>query len=180
MQPLPEISNGFYKIAALFNPNDPNPHYSQGAIYEQLRDVASARAEYKKAVSLDFVPAYSNLARLYILENKPSEAISILRIARDKKPNNLERYFILKNMGWARFKQKDCAEAEVLLREAIELNNKGGAAHCLLAQILEGQGAKKSALLAWGNCNKWASPNRPEEDEWINIARKRLEAKGDN
>jgi tetratricopeptide (TPR) repeat protein len=169
-----------YKIAAMFNPNDPNPHYSQGAIYEQLRDVASARAEYKKAVSLDFVPAYSNLARLYILENKPSEAISLLRIARDKKPNTLERYFILKNMGWAKLKQKDSAEAEVLLREAIELENKGGAAHCLLAQILEAQGAKKSALLAWGNCNKWASPNQPEEDEWINLARKRLEATGDN
>jgi tetratricopeptide (TPR) repeat protein len=169
-----------YKIAAIFNPSDPNPHYSQGAIYEQLRDVASARAEYKKAVSLDFVPAYSNLARLYILENKPSEAISLLRIARDKKPNTLERYFILKNMGWAKLKQKDSAEAEVLLREAIELENKGGAAHCLLAQILEAQGAKKSALLAWGNCSKWASPNRPEEDEWINLARKRLEATGDN
>jgi len=169
-----------YKIAAIFNPSDPNPHYSQGAIYERLKDFDSARTEYKKAVLLDFVPAYSNLARLYILENKTSEAISLLRIARDKKPNNLEKYFILKNMGWAKLKQKEYTEAEVLLREAIELENKGGAAHCLLAQILDNQGANKSALLAWDNCRKWASPNRSEEGEWINKARKRLEAKGSN
>jgi Tfp pilus assembly protein PilF len=61
-------------------------------------------------------------------------------------------------MGWAKLKQKEYTEAEVLLREAIELENKGGAAHCLLAQILDNQGANKSALLAWDNCRKWASP----------------------
>jgi tetratricopeptide (TPR) repeat protein len=41
-----------YKIAAIFNPNDPNPHYSQGVIYEQLRDFAIAKAEYKRLYRL--------------------------------------------------------------------------------------------------------------------------------
>ncbi|MBD1836606.1 hypothetical protein H6F61_28970 [Cyanobacteria bacterium FACHB-472] len=169
-----------YKRSVIFNPNDPIPHYSQGAIYEQLRDFSSAHTEYKKAISLDFVPAYSNLARLYIMENKPSEAISLLRIAWNKNPNNLEKYFILKNMGWARVEQKEYPDAEVLLQEAIELNNKGGAAYCLMAKILDNRGDNKSALLAWDNCRKWASQNRPEENEWINLARKRLEAKGND
>ena len=101
----------------------------------------------------------------------------MLRIARDKKPNELENYFILKNMGWARLKQKDYAEAEVLLRDAIEINSMGGAAYCLLAQVLEEWENKNSALWAWENCSLWASPNLPEEDEWINVARKRLKEK---
>jgi Tfp pilus assembly protein PilF len=83
----------------------------------------------------------------------------------------------IEKYGLARLKQKEYTEAEVLLQEAIEINSMGGAAYCLLAQVLEERVNKNSALWAWENCSLWASPNLPEEDEWINVARKRLKEK---
>lgn len=168
-----------YERAIKLDPDYLEAHYNLGSLYEDLQEFDRARSEYKIAAQGGLDAAYNNLARLYILDKKYSEAVSLLlkglKLAEDDKT----KYDMLKNLGWARLGQTRYAEAKGYLQDAIDLASERAPAHCLLAQVLEGQGAPKSSLVEWENCRKYASSFNPDEDAWIHLARQRLEkAKG--
>lgn len=113
----------------------------------------------------------------------------LLKAIADEKHQPLKpvtKQAVLKNLGWARLRQKNYPDAEAKLLEAIEMTpsiqfenddrrrEAIADTHCLLAQVMEGQGNKKGALAKWKICNQNANITIPEHDEWSAVAEKRL------
>ncbi|MGH2413091.1 MAG: tetratricopeptide repeat protein [Microcystaceae cyanobacterium] len=172
-----------FNRAILLNPNNMHAHYNLGRLCEALQDFDHARTEYQTAVQGGLSEAYNELAHLYIQEKKNSSAVSLLLaglniVARDKIVYVELKYALLKNLGWAQLKQENYEDAESSLRDAIELNSEYASAHCLLAQVLEDQGNKKT-LVEWEECLRFASSINPDESAWIISARHRLKGQGE-
>ena len=165
-----------YRRATELDPNNMRAHYLLGNSYEQLQQLDKARATYQVAVLGNLTEAFNNLAHLYIVQDKNySAAAALLVQGLQQSPTDDQiRSFLLKNLGWARLGQKRYKEAQAHLKEAIHLNSQGGAAHCLLAQVLEAQGKKAVALKSWQNCSNYANGKNPDEDRWFGLAQQRL------
>lgn len=108
-----------------------------------------------------------------------------LQLTEEKNSLPEVRYSLYENLGWARFEQGRDNLALPPLQSAIGIANtpeaKGhvrnpGAAHCLLAQVLERQ-KKPEALLQWKLCSNPGSvtnPEDPEMDTWFYLAQQKL------
>jgi tetratricopeptide (TPR) repeat protein/energy-coupling factor transporter ATP-binding protein EcfA2 len=156
-----------YKLAFDIRTDYAPPLLNMGLIYEDEQDFESAAKNYNDAISVSmnkFTSAYIALARLYILEKKDQplytyEAIKLLETAwRLPIDKNLDqeyledyqnhKYFILKNLGWAKLNLKLYSEAEVA----------------------EARGAKQAALESWKLCQKKGVEDNPDEKHWKKIA----------
>lgn len=167
-----------FRRALKLSPDYVVPHYNLGLLFEDLHDYGQAKTEYRIAVAGKLDAAYNNLARLYILEEKYAEAVPLLLTGLDLAQDKEVLYDLRKNLGWARMEQTRYAEAEAQLRAAIDLAGSKASAHCLLAQVLEGQENMNGALVEWENCLKYANERNPDEDVWIEMARERLTGDG--
>jgi tetratricopeptide (TPR) repeat protein len=161
-----------YNVALILKPNSPVIYFNRGLVYEYLNDFNNASVNYETAKLNGLEHAYNNLARLYILQEKPTEAAELLGQGLKLVKTNRLKTAMLKNLGWAQFKQKQYINAESALRKSIALDYKQGSAHCLLAQVLEKQG--KDALKEWQKCIEFGSPFPPEEKDWVEMAKQRL------
>ncbi|NET67056.1 MAG: tetratricopeptide repeat protein [Moorea sp. SIO1G6] len=168
-----------YKRALFLNPDDVEPHYKLGLVYEELQENKKALSEYKIAVQDDFEVAYNNLGRMYILDEKYYQASSLLLRGLDlieNTDNDQVKYYLLKNLGWARLKQNRYAEAKRHLQDAINLDKEKAPAYCLLAQVLEEAGEKNTEIMNnWRYCLGYSSSYNIDQDQWIDQARQRLE-----
>lgn len=175
---------GNFNWAIKIKPNFWEAYYNRGQVYEKYNNFDQARHDYQKAIKGDFNPAYSNLARLYIIGKIPgknsADAVRLLLPRLEIVKEEDVRYAMLKNLGWAMLKQNRDQEAEDYLRQAIELNEKQpleyrrSPAYCLLAELLEKQGKMTEALVQWENCFKYAITRfTPEQKEWSDKARQR-------
>jgi len=166
-----------YERALKLDPDNEEAHYNLGRLYEDLQEFKKAQTQYRLAAQGHLDAGYNALGRLYIRDRKYAEAVSLLLTGLNLVPEDSPevRYAFLKNLGWARFKQKRYAEAETHLIDAIELNQTSASAHCLLAQVLEKQDAKKSALPEWESCLGYADGRNPDEDAWMDLARQRID-----
>ncbi|NEO01867.1 MAG: tetratricopeptide repeat protein, partial [Moorea sp. SIO3I7] len=175
--PQLSVAISSYKRALLLNPDYVEPHYKLGVVYEKIQDNEKAIAQYKIAVQDDFDSAYNNLGRMYILNKKYYQASSLLLTGLILNENDEVRYYLLKNLGWARLKQNRYAEAKRHLQDAINLDNKKAPAYCLLAQVLEEAGDNNTAIIMnnWRYCLGYSSRYNIDEDKWIDQARQRLE-----
>jgi Flp pilus assembly protein TadD len=122
--------------------------------------------------------AYNNLARLNIINKAYSDAATLLISGLEIVKDDRVKYDMLKNLAWARVSQSRFSEAETNARSAIDLDNSRAPGYCLLAQALEGSGDIQAALQPWNDCLKYANAHNPDEDNWIGMARQRLEANG--
>jgi tetratricopeptide (TPR) repeat protein len=165
-----------YGRALSLNPDYVEAHYNLGLLYEDLQDFESARAEYQGAVQGGLDAAYNNLARLHILSQEYSAAVSLLLTGLDKAQDDDVKHDMLKNLGWARLGQGRYSEAELHLRAAVDLDPDEAPAHCLLAQALEGKDEAVRALAEWEDCLRFADPRKPDEDAWIGLARQAMES----
>jgi hypothetical protein len=102
---------------------------------------------------------------------------------------NVVKYSILKNLGWAKFKQANYQEAQGFLETAIGIATvpeiqsyilNPGAANCLLAQVLEAQ-KLHGAVEQWRKCydlvNKRLAARdvrNAEEETWSSLAKQKL------
>lgn len=168
-----------YDLALLIKPNNPEALYSQGKIYQDLQDFNNAYYHYEAAKDQKLPSAYSQLARLYILDKKYYRAVAILSEGLELTLTDRERYAILKNLGWGRLElarqgKATYEQAEVPLRQAIALEDESGSPHCLLAQVLEGKAVKSESLVEWRKCLDFGNPNHPDERNWIKDAHQRL------
>ena len=177
-------------------PDYPEAQFRMGVMYEEFQQFDSARSEYMRAMQAGYLPAYNNLARLYLRQDNPNEAVTLLRMAlssptlSDQEPEL--QYALYKNLGQARLDQGRLPEAETALLEAItigaSLDPPRPDAYCLLAQVIEAQEADPNAMPspspsggvpplptateAWTQCLQLA--NRPEYDAWEGMARQAL------
>jgi len=168
-----------YDLALLIKPGYPQALYTKGRIYEDLQDFDNAYNNYEAAKDKKFHQAYSELARLEILDRKYHRAVEILSEGLELPLTDRDKYAMLKNLGWARLElarqgKVIYAQAEVPLRKAIALQEESGSPHCLLAQVFEGKALKSESLVEWRKCLDFGSPYHPDERNWIKDARQRL------
>ncbi len=176
-----------YQKAIALRPNYAKAHYHLGLLYEDLQKFDQALASYQLAVrsnldSLELLvrlKAYNNLGRLYILKNDYATAVPPLlngldlidEEALDKNEKiKIQKYNLLKNLGWVQLKQKYYVDAYSLLKEAIDLYQEKAPAHCLLAQVLEGQDKKREAFKSWKACLQYVDINKPDQYLWRSLA----------
>ncbi len=183
--------NNFQQALSL-KPDYPQAQFNLGVMYEEFQQYDQARAEYLKAVQAGYLPAYNNLAQLYLQQDNTEAAVILLRTALSdptltaKSPEL--QYVLYKNLGQARLTQDRLPEAETALLEAIalgqDLDPPRPDAYCLLAQAIaaqdalpntpayEGEPNLPTAQEAWTRCLQLA--NRPEHDQWEGMARQAL------
>jgi tetratricopeptide (TPR) repeat protein len=164
-----------YQLALSIDPDNRTALYNLAWLCEEVQDLACARGKYLQAAKLGLPAAYSNLARLYIIENKNYPAAvhllgQGLKLAKDDRV----RYSLLKNLGWARLEQRRYSEALQHLDAAIKLDSERVAGYCLKAQVLDGMKKTKEAQSQWKICLKYADSQDFDEDIWIGMAGQRL------
>jgi len=167
-----------YQTALKLNSRYAEAHYNLADAYEEISDFDRAIEEYKQAILSDsaFYQAYNNLSRLYILRRSDfSAAMRLLDRALNLQAQEPSvRYSLYKNHGWANLGLHSFGQAELDLRRALALEPHRGAAHCLLALALEGQGKQAAAMGEWEPCAAYASGDRDVEPDWRSLAQERL------
>ncbi len=170
-----------YELALSVNPNSRTALYNLGWLCEEVQDLECAQGKYLQAAKLGMPAAYSNLARLYIVDKKNyAAAVHLLWQGLKLAEDNRVKYSLLKNLGWARLKQGRYSEALQHLDAAIKLDSERPATYCLKAQVLEGIKNTKEALPQWKICLKYADSQEFDEDIWIGMARQRLKEEKTN
>jgi tetratricopeptide (TPR) repeat protein len=163
-----------YQRAIKLNPDYIEAHYNLALLYEDLQKIPDAQSEYLIAVLGGLDAAYNNLARLDILDQNYAAAVPLLKqgllVARD----DAAKYDLHKNLGWARLGQARYEEATAELQAAIDLAPERAPAHCLLAQALEARNNATDSQTEWNLCLTYADASRPDEDDWIGLARQHL------
>lgn len=158
-------------------PNNRATHYTLGKHCETVQDLDCTRKEFQFAARNGLPAAYSDLARLMIVKDHNYDQAAHLSLSGLKwveEKDQWVRYSLLKNLGWARWRQGRDSEALNLLEIAKELNPQRAAAYCLIAQIKDERGDRLGALPFWKSCLNFAQPESPDDDSWIGLAQKRL------
>lgn len=168
-----------YQWAIRLDPNNSKARLYLGVLYEEVQQLDQARTQYEVAARQDEFRAINNLARLYILKQQNDEAstllLNTLKLEKKFDPETKDetKYAILKNLGWAKLQQGDYSSAGDYLEKAIAINNRLGAAHCLLAQVYDQLKDVKEAQEEWKNCRMYGEPSNPEEDKWLITAQQK-------
>lgn len=190
-----------YQQALAIQPDRLEIHYYLGLLHEDLQQMEEAIASYQLVVNSDpdninqltWVRAHDNLGRLYLLQGDSQQAWQPLDRALGALPDSsenpeiqAEHYTLLKNMGWLWLQRGQWIEAKERLGQAIELNPKRSAAHCLQAQVIEGQlhtsglsptpEQVEELIRIWTACFRGVQDgDQPEEAEWSVISIQKLE-----
>jgi uncharacterized protein HemY len=92
----------------------------------------------------------------------------------------IERYRILKNIGWLRFKEKNYIVASDYLKQAMELNEdfdedqKRSSAYCLYVQLL-GETNQNQEITSYVNkCMRYTVSSDPDEAMGSAMAQEKL------
>jgi tetratricopeptide (TPR) repeat protein len=163
-----------YERAIKLDPDYIEAHYNLALLYEDLQQLSDAQKEYLIAVQGGLDAAYNNLARLDILNQNYAAAVPLLKQGLSAAGDNAVKYDLHKNLGWARLGQARYEEAIAELQSAINLAPDRAPAHCLLAQVLEARTDATDSQAEWNLCLTYADASRPDEDQWIGLARQRL------
>ncbi|MFN3813136.1 MAG: tetratricopeptide repeat protein [Aquificaceae bacterium] len=98
-------------------------HVNLGYIYEKKGELDLAKGEYQKAIKKDksFWVAYYNLGNIYAKEGNYKKAQESYRRALDINPEDPDT---LNNLAYVLFKQGKKEEALVLIKKAINMEDK--------------------------------------------------------
>jgi len=112
-----------YLKAIELDPDNLDAHYKLATLYEELQDLTNGKKHYLIAAKGGFIDAYNNLAYWYLRDNKNAEAVELLEKAKrllaekdekldqfteeEKRNLAVQKYSIYKNLGWARFLEKE-------------------------------------------------------------------------
>jgi tetratricopeptide (TPR) repeat protein len=182
---LPKALEAFTKALAL-QPNYADALFNRGSVHERMRNFKLAMADYNAAIQAGQILGYNNYARLLIVQEQNYDAAVALLMEGQRALDNLgplhpndpiSQYILWKNLGWARLGQQRWDEAIMVLEEAIDLCPDQAPAYALLAQCYQMRGsdqAIQAATTAWENFLKYASTLDPDQDGWIDEARRFL------
>ncbi|MEG4305337.1 CHAT domain-containing protein [Microcoleus sp. D3_18a_C4] len=172
------IAERCYQLATLLNLNYATPHYNLAVLYEDLNEKEHAQKLMKEAARRGSAEANSQLSRSLILNNQPQEALKFIARCLEHTEYDGVKAACFKNRGWVRLAQKQYDAAEADLRIAIGFRSDSPEAQCLLAEVLEIKGKPQAALEAWNQALKYSDYRVPKQDECLQIAQQRLQAKG--
>lgn len=130
------------------NPSNAAALNNLGAVYRSLGSLKLAEESYRKALAVDpkFAPAWSNLAVIFDTQGKRQEATAALQEALRLDPRNVSTKV---NLAIQFAALGVLADARKLLEEAIRDNPTLPEAHYTLGQVLERQGDKQQASIAF-------------------------------
>ena len=134
-------------------PNNPLVYNLKGIVYLTKRDMASARANFERALQIqsDYLPAIGNLAQLDRLDKKPDVARKRYEAIIAKEPKNEQAL-----LGFASLVQSlggDPSEIESLLKKAVIANPQSISARSALVNFYVQKGDGKQAQLAAQEAN---------------------------
>jgi Flp pilus assembly protein TadD len=115
-----DVAQQKYLAAVQMEPANKIAHYDLGVVYQQLNDVAGARSEYQKAVTIDanYSPALFNLAVLETTPN-PQRAEQLYRQLLTINPNDANVHF---NLGLLLDQVGRGVEGEAELQKAFSID----------------------------------------------------------
>ena len=131
--------------AVQYNENYPEAHNALGVLYEELREYGPAETHFKRAIELksDYMLAKLNYARLICTRDpaRAAEAESQFRkVAEDPANAGATAADANAGLGLCARKRGDAAQAETLLRQALEQNPNNAVALYELADLSQTQG----------------------------------------
>ncbi|MEG4502652.1 hypothetical protein QUA81_03280 [Microcoleus sp. F6_B4] len=174
----PLIAKAYYSLATLINVNYAEPYYNLSILCDQLNEDECASNAMQNAVWRGLPDAYAQRSRSLLLDNKHEEALKAIALCLANTQHDGVKSACFKNRGWVRLEQKQYDAAEADLRIAIGFRGDSPEAQCLLAEVLEIKGKSQAALEAWNQALKYSDYRVPEQDKCIQIAKQRLQAKG--
>lgn len=175
-------ANKQFELALKINPDHDASYYNQAWSYEQVGDFDRAIELNRQAALQGFAAAYSNLARLHIIEEKKYDlAVNIcgrgLALVQEDnvETDKIVKAALLTYLAWAWINQGRDEDALEKLQEALELQEDRALTHALMAQALDNLGQPTEALEAWKNyINKYPHSDCRDKDVWMVKARQRL------
>ncbi|HEV8257831.1 MAG TPA: XrtA/PEP-CTERM system TPR-repeat protein PrsT [Casimicrobiaceae bacterium] len=150
-------------------PNNPLVYNLKGIVYLTKRDIASARANFERALQIqsDYLPAIGNLAQLDRLDKKPEVARKRYEAILEKEPKNEQ--VLLGFAGLVQSLGGESSEIESLLKRAVNANPQSISARVALVNFYAQKGDGKQAQLAAQEANA-ALPNEPRALELLGQA----------
>jgi tetratricopeptide (TPR) repeat protein len=180
-----------YQQAIALQPDYVEVHLAMGVLFETLQQSEKAIKEYQQAIqgksassnSLSYLITVNRLGRLYILNKKYYDGWIVLEQGLrsidklnkfDRKDEEAlaissEKYNILKNIGWLRFKEKNYIVSSDYLKQAMELNEdfaedqKRSSAYCLYVQLLEETNQNQEITPYIKKCMGYTVSSDPDE-----------------
>ncbi|HLO50233.1 MAG TPA: CHAT domain-containing protein, partial [Kamptonema sp.] len=166
------------RLAEILSPDNRVVPYTLGWLCQDVQYLKCARKYYRRSAELGFASAYSQLARLLIVQDKDYHgALNLLWQGLELAKDDATKYSLHKNIGWALLELGRYEEALKNQDAAIKLDNKRAPAHCLKAEVLDGMNDPKAAVQEWQACLILADPKNADENIWIGKARARLNLK---
>jgi tetratricopeptide (TPR) repeat protein len=132
-----------YRAAIRINPKGWEGYFQLGSYYEDIvqPDIKQAEFYYRKALSINqqAVQPLNNLARVMILQKRYQEAKPLITGGLKVSFEPYYKSALNKNLGWLYLEQKQYAEAEKHLKQAIALDSTLASPYCLLARLYKAQ-----------------------------------------
>ncbi|ABW27594.1 tetratricopeptide repeat protein [Acaryochloris marina] len=196
-----------FKRAIALKQDFPKAHFNLALVHEDLQQLEKAKAQYQLVVTqkdlvncnaanadhcddlMIWLQAHNNLAELDIVDEEYGKAAPLLQAGLRKleQQGNKEtpegkqlKYSLLKNLGWARLKQKFFSKAEHHLQQAAQMEPNAPDPFCMLAKVSEAKNEQQKALPDWKKCLTKAQQNpivletQPEVNQWVAEAQERL------
>ncbi|MEM9770662.1 MAG: hypothetical protein AAF889_03515, partial [Cyanobacteria bacterium P01_D01_bin.73] len=136
----------FFERAIAIDSKNIEAYYFLGRVYEEMKDLKKARANYQLALAQNFIHAYNALAYIYIKEEDLDKAYDLLQEGIRRADQQMSQqadpgtnsedesekgdsnhfksdaeliYALNKNLGWVRLLQGNYEDAEIVLDDAI-------------------------------------------------------------
>lgn len=174
----PLIAKTFYNLASLINLNYAQPYYNLAMLCDELNDERGALEAMQNAVLRGLPDASAQISKLFIRKDKHQPALKAINLCLGHAQYDGVKAACIKNRGWIRLKEHQYDDAEIDFQTAIGLRDNSPEAHCFLAQVLETKGKPHKALYHWKKTIKYSKYSVPEQDKCIQIAKQRLQIKG--
>lgn len=178
-----------YSLAIELNPDLHVAYHMLGFTLERRLLYDRAMQSYQDAINRrpDFLLAYNNLGRLFILQRHDApSALRLLITARDlaePKDSSLTmananvRYVIHKNLAWAKYELKLYGEARKDINLAIAQMPQRAGAYCLKGLVDLAEHPEQPNRPAWIACLSNAPDSRNAErieDSWLATAQEKV------
>ena len=155
--------------AIAIEPDYAEAHFNLASLRMYRKEFDSAESHFEASISADslFINAYNNLGAMLVELDRPDDAMEILRTgmrkASEQEGTEVERGYLLKNMGRAALASGDEAASVGFLVEANSILPANLEIHHLLARLCERSGRIEVAREHWLRLSESESwPGRQE------------------
>ncbi|MFL7808032.1 MAG: tetratricopeptide repeat protein [Anaerolineae bacterium] len=155
-------------------------YYNLADAHVAIGNYALAEELYQKALAADrtFEWGYNGLGYALVLEGEPERSIPVFYAGLQLATEDVVRTALWVNLGRAYSEMGSFREAEIALQQALSLDPRDAAAHCILAQVTGAlAGPQDEITLHWENCLRYADESTPRGKELATMAQAHLQAR---